>query len=90
LLLKITGKLEIDFPASLRAPRSRLSTLASSTMIIVLFATVVSIFTYKAILASRSSTENHELMIPALLNSIQVYFPGGGGRGRGGGEEMEK
>jgi len=67
-----TGALEIDFPPHLRAPRARKSVLVSLTMLVVLLGCVVSLFAYKAILASDPDTPSWVLMVPSFLNAVQV------------------
>lgn len=69
------GRLEIDFPASMRRPRKMATLAGSSTAIVVMLGTVLSIFIYKAILTTSGAT-GFTLLVPALLNSVQMTIFG--------------
>ena len=70
------SKIIVDFPESWRANRARATFATSAGMFVVLLLTVVAIFTYKASLKDRGAS-TFELLIPAILNAIQVAIYGG-------------
>lgn len=67
----VTGKIEVDFPITFRAQRKRKTIAVSLMMIFVLAGTVFSIFLYKYML-TKNGASTLELLIPSLLNSIQI------------------
>jgi len=70
-----SGHLTIDFPREMRTQRARVSIMTILTCTVVLFATVVSIFTYRAALQRRGASDIM-MLIPAFINSIQIIVFG--------------
>lgn len=71
----ISGKLEIEYPESLRSPKAVASMFMSSTMVVVLLATIVSIFIYRSLL-SGGNPSAWKLIVPCFMNAIQMTIFG--------------
>jgi hypothetical protein len=68
----VQGRLEVDFPQEERGNRMRRTLAASGAMIFLLLVTTTLIFTWKAVLSNDPNTNPYLLLLPSVLNAIQI------------------